>query len=178
MSFKPATVTEGKNRAKITKLANPPSLVQKGKYKFLIMDAPTDDNLGKYLQRMSAQKVKKVVRACEPSYDTSDLRALGIDVLEMSFADGAPPSDEIISKWIKVVEEESSSGNTVAVHCVAGLGRAPVLVAIALVELAAMKPYDAVDLIRKFRKGAINQRQLKYLGSYEPTQAAGYCICM
>lgn len=177
MSFKPATA-EGKIRTKVTKLANPPSFVEKGKYKFLIMDAPTDDNLSKYLARMSAKSVKKVVRACEPSYDTQQLNALGIDVLEMSFADGTPPSDDIITRWIKVVEEESSSGNTVAVHCVAGLGRAPVLVAIALVELAAMQPLDAIELIRQFRKGAINQRQLRYLGSYEPSRSAGYCICM
>jgi protein tyrosine phosphatase type 4A len=37
----------------------------------------------------------------------------------------------------------------VAVHCVAGLGRAPVLVAIALMELG-MKYEDAVELIRAY----------------------------
>lgn len=178
MSVKPTTPSEGKIRTKVTKLANPPSFVEKGKYKFLIMDAPTDDNLSKYLARMDDRKVRKVVRACEPSYDIEPLAARGIDVMEMSFADGAPPSAEIISKWITLVEEESNSGNTVAVHCVAGLGRAPVLVAIALVELAHMDPLAAIELIRRFRKGAINQRQLRYLGQYEPTRSTGYCICM
>lgn len=43
----------------------------------------------------------------------------------------------------------------IAVHCVAGLGRAPVLVAIALIE-AGMKFEDAVEMIRgKFFCSAI-----------------------
>ena len=50
----------------------------------------------------------------------------------------------------------------ISVHCVAGLGRAPVLVAVALIE-AGVEPLDAVDRIRKVRRGAINARQLQYL---------------
>ena len=46
----------------------------------------------------------------------------------------------------------------VGVHCVAGLGRAPVLVAIALIE-AGMDPLDCIGFIRKKRRGALNNRQ-------------------
>ena len=43
--------------------------------------------------------------------------------------------------------------------------RAPVLVAIALIE-AGMDPLDAVHLIRGCRRGAINTKQLSFLESY------------
>ena len=41
-----------------------------------------------------------------------------------------------------------------------------ILVAIALIELG-MKYEDAVDLIRKKRRGAINSRQLEFLAKYK-----------
>lgn len=61
----------------------------------------------------------------------------------------------------------SSSGAAIAVHCVAGLGRAPVFVAIALIEFAGMDPVEAVSLIRAKRRGAINEKQLLYLEGYK-----------
>ncbi|KAI7691004.1 Protein tyrosine phosphatase type IVA 3 [Sarcoptes scabiei] len=70
-------------------------------------------------------------------------------------------------------DDDGSSSNNVnqipciAVHCVAGLGRAPVLVAIALIE-AGLKYEDAVEMIRAARRGAINAKQLDYLSEYKP----------
>ena len=43
----------------------------------------------------------------------------------------------------------------IAVHCVAGLGRAPLLVAIALVHRGC-ESINAIELIRKHRQGALN----------------------
>lgn len=60
---------------------------------------------------------------------------------------------------------------TIAVHCVAGLGRAPVLVAVALIE-AGLSPLDAIELIRRRRRGAFNSRQIAYVDSYKKQSKA------
>merc|ERR1712127_237051 len=61
----------------------------------------------------------------------------------------------------------SNETPTIAVHCIAGLGRAPVLVAIALMEYCKCDAVFAVTLIRKSRRGAINRKQLTYLEQYK-----------
>jgi protein tyrosine phosphatase type 4A len=70
----------------------------------------------------------------------------------------------------------AATAPSVAVHCVAGLGRAPVLVAIALVE-AGLQPLEAVTAIREKRKGAINRKQLTYLETDYKKRKAG-CVVM
>merc|ERR1719384_931243 len=76
----------------------------------------------------------------------------------------------------------ATAGPTIAVHCVAGLGRAPVLVAIALIEFAKMEPVDAATFIRKHRRGAINNTQLdwleRYKRRYKMGAGAGCCVVM
>jgi protein tyrosine phosphatase type 4A len=102
----------------------------------------------------------------------------------MFFEDGASPPAEIISKWRALVRstfdaKESADGvkPCIAVHCVAGLGRAPVLVAIALIEYG-LDAVSAVTLIRSKRRGAINAHQLNYLESYKPVRATSKCSIM
>lgn len=57
---------------------------------------------------------------------------------------------QIVDEWLGLLRRRhrEDPGCTVAVHCVAGLGRAPVLVAIALIELG-QRYEDAVELIRQ-----------------------------
>lgn len=97
----------------------------------------------------------------------------------MPFADGYPPPPEVLSEWLDACDTEFNKPEpgTLAVHCVAGLGRAPVLVAVALVEYG-MEPLDAIAFIRKKRRGAINNRQLKFLEKYQRRKTAGCCIVM
>uniref|UniRef100_A0A9J7ZVE5 Protein tyrosine phosphatase type IVA 3 n=1 Tax=Cyprinus carpio carpio TaxID=630221 RepID=A0A9J7ZVE5_CYPCA len=112
-----------------------------------------------------------VVRVCEITYDKSPLEKDGITVMDWPFDDGAPPPTKIVDDWLSLLKNKfcEEPGCCVAVHCVAGLGRAPVLVALALIE-SGMKYEDAIQLIRQKRRGAINSKQLTYLEKYRPKQ--------
>lgn len=158
-------------------LQNPPSFIQSGKLKFFVMDAPTNENIDLYLKAMEGQDVSYWVRCCEAaSYDEGKLAALGIERIVWSFPDGEAPPLEVIENWLNLC---FSSERVIAIHCVAGLGRAPLLVAIALIE-SGLDPMEAVELIRQKRRGAINRLQLKYLQEYKPTRkrANGGCAMM
>lgn len=145
-----------------------------------IADAPTEANLEAYLREYKSLNVTDLVRCCECRYSTDRLIKSGIKVHDMPWPDGdPPPSSSVIASWLKLCDATFAGGNgakkTIAVHCVAGLGRAPILVAIALVE-GGLAPLDAVSAIRAKRRGAINAKQLTWLEhSYKTRAAAGGC---
>lgn len=102
------------------------------------------------LQELKKNNVGTVVRVCEPSYKIEELSSHGIQVKDLAFEDGTPPPPHVVDEWfdtLKLNYQENPEA-CVAVHCVAGLGRAPVLVALALIELG-LKYEAAVELIRE-----------------------------
>jgi protein tyrosine phosphatase type 4A len=174
-----AAPTPASANSAISFLSHRPSFVNFKNYRFLIMDAPSDVNLPAYIEECQKHNVSHVVRACEPTYGIQPLQKAGIQVHEMPFPDGDPPPNNVIDPWLDLCQASFAKDDksTIAVHCVAGLGRAPVLVVLALVELG-MEPMDAVDLVRKKRRGAINAKQLKWLQSYKPRRGDKKCRLM
>jgi protein tyrosine phosphatase type 4A len=143
---------------------------------------PTDRNVEAYIREYTANGVRNLVRSCDPSYNTERVRAAGIDVHEMAYPDGDPPPDSVIDSWLALCDSVFKDGNkdaqAITVHCVAGLGRAPVLVAIAMIE-AGCEPADAIDLIRKKRSAAFNRKQTGFLTSeYQRRKTGGCCTVM
>lgn len=159
----------------VSTIGTKPTLVEVPPMRFLIMDAPRQANLHLYIREMRKHHVVHVVRVCEPTYVGGELSSAGICLHEMEYKDGTSPSSELIMSWLQLVDKTfySNSGAAadaqpcIAVHCVAGLGRAPVMVAIALIEFAGMDPVEAVTFLRERRRGAINEKQLLYLGEYK-----------
>ncbi|XP_044246875.1 protein tyrosine phosphatase type IVA 1-like isoform X3 [Ursus americanus] len=120
--------------------------------RFLITHNPTSATLNKFIE---------------------ELKKYG--VLDWPFDDGSSPSNQIVDDWLSLVNIKfrEEPGCCIAVHCVAGLGRTPVLVAVALIE-GGMKNEDAVQFIRQKRRGAFNSKQLLYLEKYRSKMRLRY----
>ncbi|KAJ2400417.1 hypothetical protein GGI23_002047 [Coemansia sp. RSA 2559] len=162
------------------------SLIEYDKgHRFLIMDCPTDSTISLYIKEFDRLNVTDVVRVCEPTYHKDRLEQRKVRVHDLPFKDGDVPPSSVLKQWLEVVHESfkansggakdvaggSSAPTTIAVHCVAGLGRAPVLVAVALIE-RGMDPLDAIEHVRNKRRGAFNNRQIAYLAeSYKRSSA-------
>ncbi|XP_028638341.1 protein tyrosine phosphatase type IVA 1-like isoform X2 [Grammomys surdaster] len=113
--------------------------------RFLITHNPTNATLNKFIEELKKYGVATRVRVCEATYDTTLVEKEGIHVLDWPFDDGAPPSNQVVDDWLRLVKIKfgEEPGCCIAVHCVAGLGRAP-------------------------RHGAFNSKQLLYLEKYHP----------
>ena len=180
----------------VATISSKPTPITTSNLRFLIMDAPRQSNLHLYIKECRRNNVTDIVRVCEPTYLGSELTKAGIQLHEMAYDDGTSPPEDVLVRWLQLVEErffggagsggsgdttksnstngnasnnanDTTSKNTIAVHCVAGLGRAPVLVAIALMEFDNMDAINAVMMIRSQRRGAINEKQLQYLEGYK-----------
>ncbi|KAF9158067.1 Protein tyrosine phosphatase type IVA 1 [Actinomortierella ambigua] len=148
------------------------SPVKVGNLSFLILDCPSDKTLPAYIPVFEQHNVTDLVRICEGSpYDPAPLTAVGIHVHDdMKFEDGTAPGKDVVARWLALNDEVFFNSPTpdrcIAVHCVSGIGRAPVLVAISLVE-SGMDPLDAIAHIRKVRRGALNRVQIAFLDGYK-----------
>ncbi|XP_054451896.1 protein tyrosine phosphatase type IVA 1-like isoform X1 [Pteronotus mesoamericanus] len=136
--------------------------------RFIIYN-PTNATLNKFIEELKKYGVTTIVRVCEATYDTTLVEKEGIHLLDWPFDDGVPPSNQTVDDWLSLVKIKflEEPGCCIAVHCVAGLGRAPVLVALALIE-GGMKYEDTVEFIRQKWHGAFNSKQLLYLEKYCP----------
>lgn len=142
---------------------------------FVVSRSPGADNIDRYIELWKSQSVSHVVRACEEVlYSPDRVIDAGIQVHNMSFPDGTIPPKDVQARWIDLVDHVfprrghgAQPHTAIAVHCVAGLGRAPLYVCLALI-LRGMDNLDAIRFVRGARHGSINSTQLEYLKSVKP----------
>lgn len=116
------------------------SVIRRHPSHFVILDCPTDQTLPAYIPTLKTNNVTDLVRICDSddTYDIAPLRDVGIRVHDhIKFEDGGVPSEEIVESWLELTEkvfdrsnDMDQAGNdaprTIGVHCVSGIGRAPV----------------------------------------------------
>ncbi|RUP50649.1 protein-tyrosine phosphatase-like protein [Jimgerdemannia flammicorona] len=170
-------------------LINPPTLIDYKGVRFLIVDAPSNNSLPLYIKEFERWNVTDVVRCCEPTYSKDPLEEKGIKVHDWVFGDGEAPPSTIVNEWLALIEKRFSEYERRHTEAEAEgkegefwrpargevwCGGAPVLVAIALIE-EGMSPLDSVAYIRERRRGAINNRQLKFIENYR-RRSKGKCV--
>lgn len=146
------------------------SLVRSTNYTFAIFDMPNDAKLPTYINKIvkTGPRATVWVHACDRHYDPEKLLEIGVFVYDLQFPDGRAPPKSILDQWSKILKDHR--GESIAVHCVAGLGRAPVLVAVAMIE-DGWGVIEAITEIRKVRPGALNLPQIRFLESYKPSRS-------
>ncbi|GLD47757.1 dual specificity protein phosphatase 23 [Lates japonicus] len=98
--------------------------------------------------------IKHLVCLCErkpPYHDTCP----ELQLHHIKIADFTPPSPSQIDRFLSIVEEANSKGEGVAVHCMHGHGRTGTMLACYLVKTRKISGIDAIQEIRRLRKGSI-----------------------
>eukprot|EP00834_Sanchytrium_tribonematis_P003253 NODE_120_length_17920_cov_0.559782.p8 type:complete len:179 gc:universal NODE_120_length_17920_cov_0.559782:4707-4171(-) len=133
-------------------------------YKFVIMHCPDNTHSALTIQKLKEFNIRHVFRLCDNTYDVQPYLDDGITIHDdIKFVDGGIPNKLQIQEWFRLIND--LPGEVIAVHCVSGIGRAPVLVGLALIH-AGMDPLECIEYVRKYRKRAFNNVQINFLSEY------------
>lgn len=139
--------------------------IKYGKLNFVITGAPNTNNINEFISTIQKYKVSYVIRICEKTYDDNEVIKYA-KIKEYGIEDGKFPGNDIINNWLELLYEnfyKLYNSTSILLHCKAGLGRAPLLVCIAIIICENLDAHDAIEYIRKYIKCALNTVQINYL---------------
>jgi len=126
--------------------------------KFRVYFGPSPNNLNIFLDKLKKYNINMIVRLCEPSYH---IECNSIQIQDLPIT-SCTPSKEVIRQWNDILD--SINGN-IYVHCESGLGRAPTMIAIALLQ-KEVEPHNIIQMLRTINKKLFNNIQLKFIFNY------------
>ncbi|CAD5112214.1 DgyrCDS1447 [Dimorphilus gyrociliatus] len=113
-----------------------------------------------YFPYFRKHKVTTIIRLNKKIYDARQFKDAGFDHHDLFFVDGSTPSDEILQKFLDIVE---SIPDSIAVHCKAGLGRTGSLIGAYIMKHYKLTAAETIAWIRVCRPGSIIGPQQHWL---------------
>ncbi|KAK6733266.1 hypothetical protein RB195_017175 [Necator americanus] len=113
-----------------------------------------------YFDYFRATNITTIVRLNMRMYDAKKFTDAGFEHVDLFFIDGSTPSEEIVEKFISVVDKAKGA---VAVHCKAGLGRTGTLIACWMMKEFGLNAAECMAWLRICRPGSVIGPQQEYL---------------
>ena len=121
-----------------------------------------------YVEPFRDMGVRAVVRLSEADYDPVEFEREGIATVDLDFGEAAVPSAEAAARFLQLME----GAGTVAVHCLAGLGRSGTLAGLYLMCAHGFGAAEAIAWVRIVRPGSVVGEQQHFLRRVEELRAA------
>jgi protein tyrosine phosphatase type 4A len=128
-----------------------------------ISETPTDSQIRMFISKLHKRDIKHVVRLCGNTYDKTPIVEQGIKFYDWNISDSCCPTSYVLDKWMDLIK----LNEPILIHCITGLGRSPIIVAVGLIE-KKMDCIDAIELIRSKRPYSLNSIQINWLFEYKP----------
>eukprot|EP00186_Timspurckia_oligopyrenoides_P003870 CAMPEP_0182446100 /NCGR_PEP_ID=MMETSP1172-20130603/3986_1 /TAXON_ID=708627 /ORGANISM="Timspurckia oligopyrenoides, Strain CCMP3278" /LENGTH=251 /DNA_ID=CAMNT_0024641981 /DNA_START=249 /DNA_END=1001 /DNA_ORIENTATION=- len=161
------------------------TFLEHNQLKILITNSPTNHTLNSYSKLLLKYNITHLVRVSENTYDSNALcefysknstsdsgeihkKLVFYDLYFSQMDEG--PSERVVREWMRLLHDIYYSGKSeqrVGIHCLSGLGRGPMLVALGIIVFERLSAFESVGIIRGKRRGAINSKQFVYLEKYE-----------
>jgi protein tyrosine phosphatase type 4A len=127
---------------------------------FIITASPNEKNINTYIDFLKNKNIELVIKVTNNTlYDLKIYEKSSIKLKELIFDDGSVPSDSIILELMNLIKNY----NKICIHCVAGLGRAPLLMCLILILEFDYNRTDALIEIRKKIPYALNTIQVEFI---------------
>lgn len=130
---------------------------------------PTDESILEYIKYFKKNRIKTVFCFCELSYSKNILVKYNIDFYQLEIKDGEYPSYDVLNNFDNIINNilSNKKDQNIFIHCKAGLGRAPLMLAYLMMSRYKYSGIRCIEEIRSIRRCAFNQKQLDWIIDFD-----------